>query len=104
MPRRINKRTNVIRKTSKPIKLPKAQNLNNYTRKELQGLCKLHGIKGNITTDNMNKYLPLAIAGKNIPKQFKRQTLFDKYGNIVTLSLSICAFIMAGVSLFYGFK
>ncbi|ARF12442.1 hypothetical protein Klosneuvirus_6_4 [Klosneuvirus KNV1] len=72
-------------------------NTNKLNRKELQELCKLHGIKANLSNEEMIKCLQKKANHEEIPYKCKKLTWFDKNKSEIGLCVSMSAL---AVSLF----
>jgi len=72
-------------------------NTNKLNRTELQDLCKLHGIKANLSNEEMIKCLQKKAKHEEIPYKCKKLTWFDKNTNKISFTVSLSAL---AVSLF----
>jgi len=66
-------------------------NGNQLNRKELQDLCKLHGIRANLSNEEMIKCLQKKANQEEIPYKCKKLTWFDKNKSNISLTVSLSA-------------
>lgn len=67
----------------------------NTKRKELQELCKKHGIKANLTTKEMIKCMDMVVKSKPIPINYRKMSWLDKNKNNILIGLTLYAFLLS---------
>lgn len=75
-------------------------NTNKLNRKELQDLCKLHGIKANLSNEDMLKCLQKKANQEEIPYKHKKLSWFDKNTSKISFTVSLSALAVSLLCLY----